>query len=226
MISFPRDHMETDSDFRILMAELAVKRLKEHILSKSTVSPGLGKDRVNSLTSIMDSRIKSMKYSYLEANDLATSDMVQTLFNAAKDLYLGNREAIEQGMAEKPRANLLWSFNVLGGLGRRLKNQGKKPTDGIDIVAVKIRNVTKGDKLYTTKVVAGPREMTVVTNIDGLSTGDTLRAGLLPPVVVGGVVSEAMFLGSEKIDDEAGSFLDAAELDTKEADGILFNELK
>jgi predicted RNA-binding protein with EMAP domain len=141
-------------------------------------------------------------------------------------MYLGNKESIETGMRDKPRVNLLWALNIFSGLSRRLKNQGLKPTHSIDVVAVKIRNITKGDKLYTTKVVAGPREMTVVTNLEGLATGDTLRAALLPPAQVGGIWSEAMFLGDEKVEVESGTLLDPAEFDTKEADGILVNELK
>ena len=219
--------MQTDKDYRILIAELALQRIKDNILLKSTIKPGLGKDEVNKIISTMESTIMSMKFSYQEAKDLADGEMVATLFNCAKDMYLGNKESIETGMRDKPRGNILWGFNIISGLSRRLKNQGLKPTHAVDIVAVKIRNITNAtDKLYTTKVVAGPREMAVVTNIEGLAQSDTLRAALLPPVQVGGIWSEAMFLGSEKIDVESGTLLDPAELDTKEADGILVNELK
>jgi len=36
--------METDKDYRILVAELALNKLKDNIHLKTTMKPGLGKD--------------------------------------------------------------------------------------------------------------------------------------------------------------------------------------
>jgi hypothetical protein len=49
--------METDKDYRILVAELALKKLKDNIFSKTTSKPGLGKEELNKLISTMESTI-------------------------------------------------------------------------------------------------------------------------------------------------------------------------
>ncbi len=217
---------QTDKDSRLKVAELALAILKSTIFSKSSVRPGLSKEATNNLLSKIESQLMAIKYSYMEPNKLAASDMIMDIHESAKQLYLSYKEAMDSGMGDFPQANLLWAFNVLAGLSRRLKNPGKKPTHGIDIIAVTIRNISKQGELWVTRSNAGKREFTIVTNIKGLAAGDTLIAALLPPATVGGVVSQAMFLGPEKVDIEAGTLMKPEELETKEADGILYNELK
>ena len=217
---------QTDKDPRFKVAELALAKLNSTIFSKSTVRPGLSKEATNNLLSKIESQLMAIKYCYIEPRELAASDMVMAIHESAKELYIGYKEAMDSGMGDVPRANLLWSFNILAGLSRRLKNSGEKPTHGIDIIAVTIRNINKQGELWITRSNAGEREFTIVTNMEGLAAGDCLVAALLPPAVVGGVVSQAMFLGPEKVDIEAGTLMKPEELETRDADGILYNELK
>ena len=217
---------QTDKDPRLKVAELALAILKSAIFSKSTVRPGLSKEATNNLLSKIDSQLMAIKYCYMEPNKLADSDMIIDIHESAKQLYMGYKEAMNSGMGDVPMANLLWAFNILAGLSRRLKNSGEKPTHGIDIIAVTIRNLNKQGELWITRSNAGQREFTIVTNMSGLSAGDTLVAALLPPATVGGVVSQAMFLGSEKYDIKAGTLMKPEDLNTKEADSVLYNELK
>ena len=215
---------QTDKDPRILVTELALKKLKSAIFTKTSVRPGLSRDETNAFLSTMDSKLMAMKYCYMEPAELASNEMTQELVNAAKEIYLAYKDSLP-GMPDMPKSTLLWCFNVFSGLARRLKNDGDSLSRGVDLVAVQIRNISKNGNLFTTHCIAGPRGFTIVTNIDGLKAGDTLAAALLPPAVVGGVVSEAMFLGGESIDAEPGTFLEHSKFNTKEADGILYNEV-
>ena len=217
---------QTDKDPRLKVAELALAKLSNYIFSKSTVRPGLSRDATNSLLSKIESQLLAAKYCYIDPKELADSDMINEIHETAKQLYIGYKEAIDSGMGELPVANILWSFNILASLSRRLMNSGEKPTHGIDIIAVRIRNINKQEELWLTRSDAGQREFTIVTNMSGLSAGDTLVAALLPPATVGGVVSQAMFLGPETYNIEAGTLMKPEDLNTKEADSILYNELK
>ena len=215
---------QTDKDPRILVAELALKKLKNNIFSKSKFKIRLSRNQTNEILSSIDSQIMVLKFSYMELANLAKSDITSGIIEDVKKLYLTYRERMEKDMSELARANLLWAFRIFSGLPRRFKIPGDKPSNGIDLVVVQIRNIAKVGKLYRTRCTAGPADMTIMTNIEGLKAGDTLAAAFLPPAVVGGVVSEAMFLGAERLDEEPGAFLDHGGLDTKEADGILVGE--
>ena len=217
---------QTDNDPRLKVAELALAKLNISIFSKSTVRPELSRDITNSLLSKIESQLQAAKYCYMDPKELADSGRISEIHETAKQLYMGYKEAMDSGMGDVPVANLLWAFNILASLSRRLKNPGKKPTHGIDIIAVTIRNINKQEKLWFTRSNAGQREFTIVTNMSGLSAGDTLVAALLPPATVGGVVSQAMFLGPETYDIEAGTLMKPEDLNTREADSILYNELK
>lgn len=217
---------QTDKDIRLQVAELALNKLRSGIFSKSTVRPGISKDAANDLLNTIESQLMAAKYSYMEPRGLADSAMIGDIHEHARELYMGYRDALKSGMDPLPRSNVLWAFNILGGLSRRLLNPGEKTTHGIDVFAVKIRNINKRGQLWHTRSSAGEQEYTIITNIEGLEAGDTLLAALLPPAVVGGAVSEAMFLGPERHDMEAGRLVDPADLETKEADSILYNELQ
>lgn len=217
---------QTDKDPRLLVAQLALGKLRTGILGKSTIKPGLNREQTNGLISEIESQLMALKFSYMEPAEMADSQMVKIIFDKSKELYLGYKEALDSGFTPLPRANVFWAFRILSGLKNRLKNPGEKISHGIDIVAVRVRNIRPNNALFTTRCVAGQSEFTIVTNIKGLKPGDTLAAALLPPAVVGEEVSEAMFLGSEKIENEPGSFIDQGKANTKEADGILYSEIK
>ncbi len=213
-----------DTDPRILVAELALPVISKYIFSKSNVRAGLRRDGTNAVLSRIESQIMTLKFSYLAPAEMAKSDTTASMREDAKSIYLAYRERIEKGMPEMARASLYWAFRIFSGMARRFRLKGEKPSCGIDLVAVQIRNIARSGKLYRTRCMAGPMEMTIMTNMEGLKTGDTLGAAFLPPAVVGGIVSEAMFLGSEPLTVEPGTFLDPSGINTKEADGILVSE--
>ncbi len=219
----------SDKDPRLLVAEMGLRSLRNSVFTRSRMRPGLGKNEVNGLLDMMESKLMELKYSYMAPENMRMSQQLVELVDGAKQLYIGYAEAASTGMEDMARAQLMWAFGIFSGLGRRLNNPGTKPIHGIDLVAVKIRNIGKcdgGENLFTTRCIVGPRELSIVTNIKGLGSSDTLAAALLPPAVVGGTVSEAMFLGSEKIDMESGMFIPEDTVNIKEADGLLFSLLQ
>ncbi len=216
---------ETANDPRILTAELALQKLRDNIFSKSIVRPGLRRNETNDVLSRIESQLMALKYSYMHPRDIASSEPVRAILEDAKKLYLAYRDGIEKDYGELKRANLMWAFRTFSGLSRRFSIESELTTVGVDLVAMQVRNIAKKDRYWVTRCIAGPFDMTVVTNLSNLKAGDTLAAALLPPAAVGGIVSEAMFLGPDALDAEAGAFLDPAEVDTREADGILFAEL-
>jgi len=215
---------QTDKDPRILVAELALPVIKKYIFSKSNVRAGMRRDETNSVLSSIESQIMTLKFSYMAPAEMAKSGMTASMREDAKSIYLAYRERIEKGMPEMARASLYWAFRIFSGMARRFRLKGNKASCGIDLVAVQIRNIALSGKLFRTRCMAGPMEMTIMTNMEGLKTGDVVGAAFLPPAVVGGIVSEAMFLGSEPLTVEPGTFLDPSGTDTKEADGILISE--
>lgn len=217
---------ETGKDPRLLCAKLAIAKLRDSLFSRCTIRPAMNKDDTNTMLGKLDSTLMALMFSYLPPREMATSQMSRDIFEMSKELYMGYEAAMD-GFDPLPRANILWAFGVLSGLQRRLRTgDAENPTAGIDIVAVTIRNISRSGDLHVTSCIAGPRQLTIVTNIPGLKAGDTLAAAFLPPVIVGGKVSEAMFLGADRIKAAAGSFLNPDVLNTKEADGILYNEVR
>jgi len=215
---------ETDKDPRLLVAELAHKKLTANIYVKAGMETIHKEGEVTTIVQKIEGHIKSLKYSYMEPVDIPNSDMVKAIVKGATHIYTNHKAAFEH-MPDMPKSTNIWALNILGGLPRRFSNSGKKISNGVDIFAVRIRSINQIGKLWMTRCDAGSRGFTIVTNIHGLAITDTLRAAMLPPATVGGKVSEMMFLGDEKIDLEPGSVINSDEIDTKEADGILFNEV-
>jgi predicted RNA-binding protein with EMAP domain len=123
------------------------------------------------------------------------------------------------------RAALRWCIRILGGLPERLANSGASLASGVDLVAVEVRNVTPSGPLWRTLVSDGRAEYGVMTNLPGIRRGQVLAAAFLPPREVGGVVSEAMFLGAEPRTEAPGAVLAEEEVDAREAASILHDEL-
>ncbi len=218
--------LTTDKDPRILVAELAFDRLNKNIYQKSSVKVYVSREKTKEIMNNIRSDLMKLKYSYLPSHQLPDHSIVKGIFETAKELYQHHSDKIGRGMSGIHKANAMWAFRILSGLPRRFRNPGEIPCHGVDIFAVKIRNTSANGNFTDTKCFAGPMDMTIVTNIVGLKPGDTLAAALLPPAIVGGTISEAMFLGEDKLDIAPGTFLKMEAQQLKEADGILFDELR
>ena len=96
---------------------------------------------------------------------------------------------------------------------------------GVDLVVVNVRSVTKSGNFTNTIVTDGAIEYSVVTNLSGVGMDSHLAVAFLPPREIGGTLSEAIFLGEENRPEPAGTVLAEEDADTREAAGILYDEI-
>ena len=81
-----------------------------------------------------------------------------------------------------------------------------RPTieSGIDMQVVGVRSIVPiaNTKLFVSKVYNGVQDFNVVTNLTTLKAGMKVGVAFLPPAIIGGEVSEAMYLGDEEYPEE------------------------
>lgn len=223
--------VQTDRHPRIIVAEIAVKKIDHALRQKTGFRMSLNKQQQRELIQNLNSAIQQLKYSFLPEEELASSTpaqeiqtMGEKLYQSVKASYHGRSEA---GKTIKPTVHeltVVWGAKILRDLPRRL-NEPFRPTieSGIDMQVVGLRNVSKdpmpGTNLYLTRVYNGEETFTVVTNIPHLKPGMRVGAAFLPPAEVGGEVSEAMFLGDHEYPEEV-------EYGTPIYDGAEFGEVR
>jgi predicted RNA-binding protein with EMAP domain len=216
---------DTSRDPRLLVGEIALKRLNKLLPLRHGAQPKLGKQETSAELKRIESNLMACKFMYLAPDDLAGQGPLLEVVASARKL----RESLEDALARKEvnpmvRADLRWCFRVLEGLTDRLRRPASTLAAGVDLLAVKVKQLTKKDKLWVTRVDAGDSELTVVTNMEGIAPGQVLAAALLPPVELAGTVSEAMYLGKESCAAPPGTLLADDAVDAREAASILHEE--
>jgi len=102
-------------------------------------------------------------------------------------------------------AEAFYSFRVVDGLIRKLREFDDEPALAVDILAVElsqVHTVPNSKNLTECRCTDGSRIWKIVTNIQGLKVGTKLACAVLPPVEMMGVVSEAMFLGGSHLPED------------------------
>ena len=218
---------DTSKDPRLLVAQRACTVFRNALQRKSAARPAVPKQQVADLAGAAESAVMTLLYLYQEPAELATTVPAQDLVATAGELTQALQPVFTH--RETPvlqRATLQWCLRVLAGLPERLLGNGTSLASGVDLLAVEVRNVTRlGGGLWLTRVSDGSQDYTVVTNLPGIRSGDTLGVAFLPPREVGGQVSEAMFLGAESRAEPAGTRLGEDQVDTHEVSGLLHDEL-
>lgn len=214
---------DTSKDPRLLVAELALTRLSKVLPLRHGVQAKLSKQETTALLKRVESNLKSSRYLYLAPEELAGHELILAVVQAATAL----KESLvdvwdKKGLSPLVRAELRWGLDLLEGLPARLCRPGTSLAAGVDLVAVRVKQITRKDKLWVTRVEAGKRDLQVVTNMAGIEPGQVLGAALLPPVELAGVVSEAMFLGKEPRAEAPGTLLTDGDVDAREAASILY----
>ncbi len=217
---------DTTKDPRIIVANLACVLLKKSVKLKPVVPLKISRDQLTGLAAACESAVMTLMYMYQEPGTLAYSQQVMDMVEAAKTIA----EAYEKLISSKDdhsllRANIRWCLRILNGLGDRFGNPGASLAAGVDLVVVQVKNVAKQGSFLKTIVTDGADNYTVVTNLTGVETDSKLAVAFLPPREIGGTVSEAMFLGSGKRTEAAGTVLSEEQVDAKEAASILFEEV-
>lgn len=217
---------DTTKDPRILAAQLACGLLKRSVKQKTAVQLKVSRDRLNAPAAACESAVMTLMYMYQDPEALAVSDPIKNVFEATTFLAGAYENVIAaQDDHSLLRANIRWCLRMLNGLKDRLGNSGTTLASGVDLVVLQVRNVVKSGNFWKTRVTDGSGEYTVVTNLKNVAAHSRLAAAFLPPREIGGIVSEAMFLGSEKRTEPVGTLLGEEQVDAKDAAGILYDEL-
>ena len=197
--------MDTAKDARILILEDALRRLTE-VVNNRKLKFHVDYSSLIEQLKTAGSLIYEVKYSYQPASQLAESEPTLNLIKAINQFEeiftkaLSSAAYSPKSLKEKlVLADIRYSFIVTNRFLDKLKNSDDDPAHAIDVLALEITEIDfiEGSKnLSECRCTDGKRIWPIVTNIQGLKKGTKLAAGILPPVEMMGVVSEAMFLGS------------------------------
>lgn len=220
---------DTANDPRLLVAEHALKILRENVFARGTYRSAFSKDQLQSRMANIESQLMVLKYKYMSPAALSEGPETTTISKHAIDIRNSMAGMFHSRGAETlVEAKLAWALRMLEGLPARLaraEDTSDPMAMGVDIVSVTIRNVVKKDPYWHTKVMEGGKEFLVVTNIEGLTPGIRIGAAVLPPAMVGGHISQAMFLGKEPRKEAEGAFLKPSVDEIREASAIMFKEM-
>jgi len=191
--------MDTASDYRILMAEEAIRRLERRLRQWGMPWPF---NRAKAMAELERARksLLRVKYSYLPASDLLESEDLAGVVDAARSLaslVLPQQPVKLDGAKALAYAEIRWALSILLGLPGRIRlGEENHPEYAVDVVGVEVVRVEPlegTDKLKFTRASAGNIAFTIVTNIPDIKVGEVRAAALLPPAEFSGVVSEAMY---------------------------------
>lgn len=217
---------DTTKDPRILAAQFACILLKKCVKQKPAVQVKIARERLNEPAAACDSAVMTMTYMYQPPEALAVSQPMKTITRSVTLLTEAYEKMIHANDDHSLlRAQVRWCLRMLSGLRVRFKNPGITMASGVDLVVVQVRNVVTSGNFWKTRVTDGSGEYTVMTNLKDVTADSRLAVAFLPPREVGGIVSEAMFLGSGKRTEPVGTLLREDQADSKEAAGILYDEI-
>ena len=196
--------MDTANDPRILMGEKCSENIKNLLSNLKHVS--------KKTMEIMDDvkrKIMEIKYSYGEMDDLA--NYFTSLKNDMRNLVeiLGgndwSRKLKDKNVDEEKISHIKFCLNIIYNLDSRLRLKNDVAY-AVDIRIGEVESVIKhpnAEKLKMCNVNVG-KMLTVITNLGDVKVGDKLAVALLPPAKLRGIVSEGMFLSSQKKDGNIG----------------------
>jgi predicted RNA-binding protein with EMAP domain len=218
---------DTSKNPVIIVAEYALQTIRRSFRTKLGFRPIVSKNELETLLHRMESSLMALKYSYLSLAELLAHNELKELKNSA-NLIL---EAIKPGLEIKSTnklayATLEWGINVISGIPRRLGYKSDQLGAGVDIKVLRVQNVKPFGKFIMTRAYDDKRTYTIMTNLIGIKPNHNLAAAFLPPIEVGNQLSEAMFLGLEEREEQAGEYLNPAKAPLKEINAILHQVLK
>ncbi len=191
--------MDTSKDYRILLAEDALRRLDKRVRSWSLSYP-IHKNRVLDLLREANGHLQAIKHSYLPIQYLLKYEPLSKLTEVARKLsaeLLPPKGVRVEGRSRFLLAEIKYSLLQLLNLRARLAlGEENLPENAVDIVAVEVVSVMRhpeAERLYVTKAGTEKFGLTIVTNILNIKKGEVRAAAILPPQEFFGVVSEAMY---------------------------------
>ncbi|MFX1536006.1 MAG: hypothetical protein ACFFDI_17460 [Promethearchaeota archaeon] len=226
--------MDTGNDYRILVAEDALKRLQEIFRSRKFRFPF----KYNEYQPLIDKChkfLQTIRYCYLEIEDILKMNELTELQATSQKIEEIITDQIKkvnyQAKEPKEKITLLeldYIFVILKGLARRLQDPSD-PAFALDTFAVQISNVSKHPKsknLFICRTTDGKKIWQIVTNISTIKKDQVLPAVHLPPVLFDNVMSEAMFVSDESMSNKPGDAIKPSGSLLNNINGQVFTLLK
>ncbi len=191
--------VDTSKDPRILLAEVALLRLKENLAKKLPFPAKFNKQKLNDDFRELHSQLQILKWSYQD--NLKDNEATQKIVAIASDIVAQIGSHLKKPeQVTKQVASVRWALNIFLRLPQRLEGPYNPELlgTGIDhlVVVVKSSDPVHKTNLLSCKVSTGEDDFHVITNIKTVKRGDVMPLALVPPAIIGGIVSEAMFEGT------------------------------
>jgi len=212
----------TDKFPPYLIVELALKILRRTFLTKLGFRPSMSKIELDSTLKSIESSLMTLKYSYLALDDLISHEELKNICSTGTTLLESLKPAAESQSTNQLSLSLLkWGILIFVGLERRIKVANDQLGAGVDLKVLRVRSVQKQGSLLLTRAYDDKQAYTIMTNMLDLQSNRNLAAAFLPPLEIGGQLSDAMYLGNDEYEEEAGTYLNPAEVNLHEANAIL-----
>jgi len=180
--------MDTASDFRILLTEKGISELEKLITNfKIQNRKGLLLDLKK-----IKSNLQIVKYSYMSPVDLIKLDEFKEITEKSKGI-LSVIKKIEANYKSKSAIYWLDYIEKLPELMKR--GEIKRSYESIRFFSGEIKNRRELGELWHCSVDCNFR-IDVVTNSPKFKPGMNVVVSYLPPVILGGIISEGMFVDS------------------------------
>lgn len=188
--------MDTSNDYRILIAEVAIKNLQD-IIRNRRLPFSIRRDEILKKIKNIQSKLMVIKYSFLSNDILISSqqfkDFLEHVNSLADELMpkINNLEYSNNYII----VWIKWIIRTLLGLQFRLLLSGNYPDYAVDILGVRINSVIIHESirnLNVLRVSTDEEGFTVVTNISNIKRGEVRAVAILPPKEFKDIISEAM----------------------------------
>ena len=216
----------TDKFPPFLIVELALKVLRKTFLTKLGFRPTSSKNELDNVLKSIESSLMILKYSYLSINDLISHEELRNICSKGELLLESLKPANKaQSTNQQSLALLKWGILIFIGLNRRVRIANDQLGAGVDLKVLRVRSVQKQGSLLLTRAYDDNQAYTIITNMLNLQSNRNLAAAFLPPREIGGQLYDAMYLGDEEYEEEAGAFLNPDEVNLREVNAILHQYL-
>ncbi|MFW9944034.1 MAG: hypothetical protein ACFFB7_03465 [Candidatus Sifarchaeia archaeon] len=200
--------MDTAKDARILILEDALGHLNR-VISDRKLRFHIEYTKLGEALKRAGALLYEVKYSYVDAKSVAELEATQNLVNAIDDFGGIFQSAIDsQGYAPSSSseretvAEVNYALRTVRGFQKKLVEYDDEPAYAVDLLAVEVTKtqpVVGSSTLQECRCTDGSRIWNIVTNIEDVRPGMKLACAVLPPAVMMGTVSEAMFLGGNAL---------------------------
>lgn len=203
--------LDTAKDARILILEDALGHLNR-VISNRKLRFHIEYAKLGEALKKAGALLYEVKYSYVDAKSVAELEATQNLITAIDDFGGIFQSAIDsQGYGPSSSseretvAEVNYALRTVRGFQKKLVEYDDEPAYAVDLLAVEVTKtqpVVGSSTLEECRCTDGSRIWNIVTNIEDVHPGTRLACAVLPPAVMMGTVSEAMFLGGDPLPED------------------------